>query len=316
MRGREAGTLEAMPERSNPLAATVVAAVCLAAGMASAQTVYRYKDEAGRWVYSDRPPASLQPVETVAIPVGTTSPRIEVQARSAPEGVELVAVNDCACPVEFGILATGAAGEQSARGVVGPRSQQTLLAVGVPAGGQVRFDYHYVIGDPTASHAPLQPYRAPFAPAASYTVTQAPPDAYTHRDAASRHAIDIAMPVGSAVHAAREGTVINVAHRYFRGGTQQALIDDANFVQVLHDDGTSAVYAHLQLDSVRVRPGQRVERGEYIASSGNTGYSSGPHLHFVVLRNAGLRSESVPVAFAGPGGARVTARSGQALVAY
>jgi len=87
-------------------------------------------------------------------------------------------------------------------------------------------------------------------------------------------------------------------------------------VQVLHDDGTSAVYAHLQLDSVRVRPGQRVERGEYIASSGNTGFSTGPHLHFVVLRNAGLRSESVPVRFAGPGGASVTARSGQALVAY
>jgi len=305
-----------MPGRSKFPASAIVAAVCLGAAAASAQSVYRYKDEAGRWVYADRPPASLQPVETLAVPVGTASPRIEVQARSARGGVELVAVNGCACPVEFGLQATGAAGEQAVRGVVGPRSEQTLLAVGVPAGGQVRFDYHYVIGDPSAAHAPSQPYRAPFAPAASYAVTQAPPDAYTHRDAASRHAIDIAMPVGSAVHAAREGTVINVAHRYFRGGTQQALIDDANFVQVLHDDGTSAVYAHLQLDSVRVRPGQRVERGEYIASSGNTGYSSGPHLHFVVLRNAGLRSESVPVVFAGRGGASVTPRSGQALVAY
>jgi murein DD-endopeptidase MepM/ murein hydrolase activator NlpD len=93
-------------------------------------------------------------------------------------------------------------------------------------------------------------------------------------------------------------------------------MDEANFVQVLHEDGTYAIYAHLQLDTVRVKPGQRIARGEYIANSGNTGFSSGPHLHFVVLRNAGMRSESVPVTFAGPGGASVTPRSGQRLTAY
>jgi len=76
------------------------------------------------------------------------------------------------------------------------------------------------------------------------------------------------------------------------------------------------VYAHLQMNTVRVRPGQRVQRGEYLANSGNTGFSSGPHLHFVVLRNAGLRSESVPVTFAGPGGAAVSPRSGRSLTAY
>ena len=93
-------------------------------------------------------------------------------------------------------------------------------------------------------------------------------------------------------------------------------MDEANFVQILHDDGTHAIYAHLQLDTVRVKIGQRVARGEYIANSGNTGFSSGPHLHFVVLHNVGLRSESVPVTFAGPGGASVSPRSGQALTAY
>ena len=48
------------------------------------------------------------------------------------------------------------------------------------------------------------PYRAPFANARSFMVSQAPPDNYTHSDPSSRYAIDFAMPEGSAVHAARE----------------------------------------------------------------------------------------------------------------
>jgi murein DD-endopeptidase MepM/ murein hydrolase activator NlpD len=185
-----------------------------------------------------------------------------------------------------------------------------------PGTGKIAFDYGYVIGEPGAVHAPTRPYRAPFAVAETFTVSQAPPTAITHTDPSSRNAIDIAMPVGTAVHAAREGLVINVAHKFFRSGLSPQFGDEANFVQILHDDGTTAIYAHLQMDTIRVRPGQRVARGEYIANSGNTGFSSGPHLHFVVVRNAGFRSESVPVSFAGPGGASVTPRTGNALTAY
>jgi murein DD-endopeptidase MepM/ murein hydrolase activator NlpD len=299
-------------------ALTVFAVAMLAALPAAAQQFYRYKDERGQWVYADRPPDGRRAAETVTLATGASSPRIVVEPRSSAGGVALVAVNECRCVVEFGVKATGADGrERASRGVVDPRSEQVLLEVEAPPGaGEIRFDYGYVIGDPSATHQPQEPYRAPFAPARSFTVTQAPPDAVTHRDPGSRDAIDIAMPVGTAVHAARDGLVINAAHRFFRGGTTQEVRDEANFVQVLHDDGTTAVYAHLQLDTVRVRPGQRVQRGEYIAKSGNTGFSSGPHLHFVVLRNAGLRSESVPVAFAGPGGAGVRPRSGQVLTAY
>ena len=296
----------------------VVAMSSLAAGPSSAQPVYRYKDAQGQWVYTDRPPASRRPPETLTLSAAVASPRILVEPRSGDNGIALVAVNECRCAVEFGVKTRGSDGSAHAgRAVVAPRSEQVLIEVPAPPGtGEIRFDYGYVIGDPAASHAPPGPYRAPFALAQSYTVTQAAPDQLTHKDVGSRHAIDIAMPVGSAVHAAREGVVINVAHRFFRGGTTQEVRDEANFVQVLHDDGTTAVYAHLQLDTVRVRPGQRVQRGEYIANSGNTGYSSGPHLHFVVLRNAGLRSESVPVTFAGSGGASVVPRSHESLTAY
>lgn len=295
-----------------------LAACAMAAALSASAQVYRYKDEKGGWVYTDRPPPAGRSADTLSVASGVASPRITVEPRSSAGGVAMVAVNECRCAVEFGIKARGDdRHELTAKAVVPARSEQVLLEVPAsPGTGEIAFDYGYVIGEPGAEHAPPRPYRSPFALAQSFTITQAPPDAFTHVDAASRHAIDIAMPVGTAVHAAREGTVINVAHKFFRGGLQIERRDEANFVQVLHDDGTNAVYAHLQMDTIRVRPGQRVARGEYIANSGNTGYSGGPHLHFVVLRNAGLKSESVPVAFAGPGQAAVVPRSGRTLTAY
>jgi len=289
----------------------------LTAGSVAA-AAYRYKDSSGQWVYTDRPPASGQASQDLALGgSGAVSPTMAVQPRSTADGVALVAVNQCVCTVEFAVKAQTPAGQKLGTAIVPPRSEAVLLelpAVDGPAG--VRYEYGYVVGEPGSQHRPPRSYRAPFAVAQDFRVSQAPPDAITHVDASSRNAVDIAMPVGTAVHAAREGTVINVAARHFRSGLQPQNMDEANFVQVLHEDGTYAIYAHLQLDTVRVKPGQRIARGEYIANSGNTGFSSGPHLHFVVLHNAGMRSESLPVTFAGPGGASVTPRSGQRLTAY
>ena len=138
----------------------------------------------------------------------------------------------------------------------------------------------------------------------------------THNAPGSRYAIDLAMPEETAIHAARGGTVVEIAFRSYSGGTTAADAPKANLIRIMHDDGTMAIYAHLALDSVRVRPGDRVQRGEYIASSGNTGFSSGPHLHFGVERNAGFSLESIPVSFVGAGGAPAKAKTGHYLQAY
>jgi len=87
-------------------------------------------------------------------------------------------------------------------------------------------------------------------------------------------------------------------------------------VRILHDDGTIAVYAHLNRNSIRVRPGERVRAGQYIADSGNTGLSSGPHLHFAVQRNAGMRIEALPVEFEGPNSRSIVPATGNVLTAY
>jgi hypothetical protein len=302
--------------RSAPARALTLATCLALAALPVAAEVFRYKDSDGHWVYADRPdPARV--VEPVHVDTGAAAPRIEVEPRSTPDGISIIAVNECRCSVEFG-LRVGRLGEgETVRATVGPRSEMLLLELPRPQNkSPIPFDFGYVIGAPGAEHAPKRPYRAPFANARSFMVSQASPDHFTHVDPSSRYAVDFVMPEGSAVHAAREGLVINVAHKFYRGGLTPASQDEANFVQILHDDGTNAIYAHLQMDSVRVRPGQRVARGEYIANSGNTGFTSGPHLHFAVLRNAGMRSVSVPVAFAGPGGATVTPRTGSPLTAY
>jgi murein DD-endopeptidase MepM/ murein hydrolase activator NlpD len=68
-------------------------------------------------------------------------------------------------------------------------------------------------------------------------------------------------------------------------------------VRILHDDGTWADYGHLLRYSANVVAGQRIEAGVEIGLSGSSGFSSGPHLHFVIQRNDNGRIVSVPFKF-------------------
>lgn len=126
---------------------------------------------------------------------------------------------------------------------------------------------------------------------------------YSHADAENRHAVDFAVDIGTPVIAARAGTVMEIESGY-EGAGRNAATDAgrANFVRIVHDDGTMALYAHLKTDGVLVRVGQQVRKGEPIALSGNTGFSAGPHLHFVVQVNRGMSLESIPFRMFGPEG--------------
>jgi murein DD-endopeptidase MepM/ murein hydrolase activator NlpD len=106
-------------------------------------------------------------------------------------------------------------------------------------------------------------------------------------------------PIGTPLLAARAGTVMDVEEDFNIGGTDKdRFAERANRVLILHDDGTMAVYAHIDLASVTVRPGLHVRAGRQIARSGNTGFSSGPHLHFAVQQNIGMEVVSLPFKFA------------------
>ena len=99
-------------------------------------------------------------------------------------------------------------------------------------------------------------------------------------------AVDINMPEGTPVLAARDGVVMTVDNDFFGNGLDMAQYGDrANNIRIVHADGAMSVYAHLQLESARVQVGQHVKAGQVIALSGDTGYASGPHLHFCVQMN-------------------------------
>jgi len=118
---------------------------------------------------------------------------------------------------------------------------------------------------------------------------------FSHRQAHSRHAIDIPLPVGTPVVAVRDGRVMDSARWFHRNGRDPERDGPrANYVRVLHDDGTMAIYAHLDYGGVSVRDGQRVHAGQQLGHSGNTGYSTGPHLHFALQVNDRMQLRSIP----------------------
>lgn len=89
--------------------------------------------------------------------------------------------------------------------------------------------------------------------------------------------LDIAAPIGTPIHAAADGTVSDAGPASGFG----------LWVKVRHDDGTETVYGHV--NDFSVQPGQRVSAGEQIATVGNRGQSTGPHLHFEVHDPSGIK---------------------------
>jgi murein DD-endopeptidase MepM/ murein hydrolase activator NlpD len=145
-------------------------------------------------------------------------------------------------------------------------------------------------------------YRLPYADAVSYSVLQAYGSRLSHRGP-EYYTIDFGMPEGTPVYSAREGTIVRTEDRFDLSCWQPDCDQYANFVEIRHPDGTLGRYFHLQKASVLVEPGQWVDRGQPIARSGDTGFSSVPHLHFGVYQKAGNGVEqSIAVRFAVRGG--------------
>lgn len=97
----------------------------------------------------------------------------------------------------------------------------------------------------------------------------------------NHNGIDIANKIGTPIHAVTDGEVINA-------GAAQGF---GQWVRVRHTDGTISVYGHV--DTYAVKVGQRVRAGEQIATMGNKGRSTGPHLHLEIIED-GKKIDPLP----------------------
>lgn len=308
------------------LAALLLVATSVVSGLAGAQTLYKYRGENGEWIYTDRAPGDEIESETRSLRGRVATGEFLVSHELTGNGLTFTAVNSYHAPMQVAIDFDSIAGVEypdpdlQLSWVIPARSEQVVLelpVLGGVAAPSARYRFVYLPGDPARQPDPDYAYRAPFAAGNSFEITQTYPDSITHLTRDSMYAVDIAMPVGTDIVAARDGIVFDVASTNFKGGMDRSEYAElANFVRILHDDGSYALYAHLNWNTIRVSPGDRVRTGQYIADSGNTGFTSGPHLHFAVQRNVGMRVDSMPVNFRGPDDARIAPASGNTLTAY
>lgn len=159
-----------------------------------------------------------------------------------------------------------------------------------------RLRIHARFGDPRARPASYA-YRLPYRAGSTFSVLQGFHGGFSHLGS-NEYAVDFDCPVATPVLAARAGLVVaaNATAQGAGVSPEFQAYPRTNFVLVLHEDGTIGEYMHLAPSGVRVSVGQRVERGDELALSGNTGYSSTPHLHFQVMTAAedGVNARSFP----------------------
>ncbi len=143
--------------------------------------------------------------------------------------------------------------------------------------------YGWVKGSAFAVHDDSYVYRLPFAAGANVRVSQGYNGGLSHKGL-SAYAIDFSLPIGTPVYAAREGDVVGVDVSSNLGGASPLYRPYMNYVNIRHSDGTLGNYYHLKVGGSAVKIGDTVKKGQLIAYSGNTGYTTAPHLHFSVSK--------------------------------
>ena len=228
---------------------------------------------------------------------------LEVDQISVDDGIELRASNQQAFPITYSVRIREDAASKKRRTFRGSlkagESRPLVVITGGEDGDAIspRVSCYWTIGDDDASHDDEHLYRLPYADGTSYRVLQGFGSSFSHRGI-EQYAVDFKMSEGTPVHAARGGIVARVVESNNKGCWEDGCGRYANFIVVMHDDGTTGEYYHLKQNGSFVEVGDQVIAGQKIGLSGNTGHTALPHLHFAVYRaTRGARSQSIPISF-------------------
>jgi murein DD-endopeptidase MepM/ murein hydrolase activator NlpD len=301
------------------LLALGVAAFVAASGMsAHAAKVYKWTDKNGITHYGDSAPdsasAAVKSGSVKVIPVAAEPGAVARLRLETNNGRYLAfADNNLAGPIEVLLQSRGGGFDSDpplpARATVPARGSTLVAVLDGSRGGELLMDS--LPGDPSARPRDYE-YLLPLQQR-GFRIDQGFGGGFSHNDSQNRYAVDFAADIGTPVLAAREGVVMQVENDFAKAGLNRERYGGrANFIRILHDDGTMALYAHLREEGALVRVGQRVRAGQQIGLSGNTGFTTGPHLHFVIQVNRGMKLESLPFRMRGPAGPlRIAGGAGQ-----
>jgi murein DD-endopeptidase MepM/ murein hydrolase activator NlpD len=236
--------------------------------------------------------------------------------------VELRATNRQQFPITYAVRVrsdtfSGRRGKTVRGSLAGEESASVMVVPDTSGSGPptLRVSCSWTIGDPNAVHDDDYLYLLPYADGTSYRVLQGFGSRFSHRGI-EQYAVDFNMAVGTPVHAARGGIIAQVVEEHDRGCWEDGCGRYANFIVILHDDGTTGEYYHLSKNGALVKVGDRVSAGQQIGLSGNTGHTTMPHLHFAVYRaTRGASPQSIPVSFLSADGVVYNPRRGHHYLA-
>ncbi len=132
-------------------------------------------------------------------------------------------------------------------------------------------------------------YVLPYPVGKEYVIGQGNCGMFTHQPASImkggsvgdiQFAYDFSMPIGDEIVAVADGVVINVDELW---DDKTNDVTKQNFIAIEHDDGRVSAYVHLTSFGSFVEIGDKVEQGQIIGKSGQSGYALDPHLHFSIF---------------------------------
>jgi murein DD-endopeptidase MepM/ murein hydrolase activator NlpD len=272
--------------------------------------VYRSVDEHGNVQFTDHPSANAVRLNA-KLPIPDPGAITALQVERTPTGADVYASNQIGGPVEIELKLTDASNVDTLPALplrqVLPAGQGRVLVTRISVlAAEQPASYGLTMaampGDPRSVPRPVN-YSLPLDDNSGWQVGQGFHGGFSHHDEQNLYAVDLIVPEGTPVLAARSGVVMQTESGFDRAGLSADKYGDrANLIRILHDDGSMAIYAHLKENGVYVRVGQHVDLGQQIGITGNTGFSSGPHLHFCVQVNRGMRLVSIPFRMVGPNG--------------
>jgi murein DD-endopeptidase MepM/ murein hydrolase activator NlpD len=147
---------------------------------------------------------------------------------------------------------------------------------------------YFSLGTKVTNNLDTYVYALPYKEGAKYKVVQGYGGMFSHKYKA---ALDFGMPVGTPIYAAREGVIHGYRENSDEGGPFPKYQSKSNYIVIMHNDGSFSCYWHLQKNGVVIKKG-KVNKGQLIGYSGNTGFVLRPHLHFAVKRKFNYEKDS------------------------